>query len=78
MLTELYLDDNNFGGMFSLALIDRLYIWMTSVTELIFYFFIFLLRPMVHFNWKYKIICPEHIRKQKDLSNSGTKENSNG
>jgi hypothetical protein len=38
MLTELYLDDNSFGGMFSLVLIDRLYIWMTSVTELICFF----------------------------------------
>jgi hypothetical protein len=41
MLTELHLHDNNFGGMFGLALIDRLYIWMTSVTELIYLFFIF-------------------------------------
>jgi hypothetical protein len=38
MLTELYLDNNNFGGMFSLTLIDRLYIWITSVTELICFF----------------------------------------
>jgi hypothetical protein len=73
MLKKLYLFNNSFGGMFSLALIDRLYIWMTSVTELICFFF---------FNasdgTKYKIICPKHIRKQKDLSNSETKENSNG
>jgi hypothetical protein len=41
MLTELYLNDNSFGGMFSLALIDRLYIWMTSLN-----LFVFLLRPV--------------------------------
>jgi len=38
MLIELYLYNNSFEGMFSLSLIDWLYMWMKSVTELVFFF----------------------------------------
>jgi hypothetical protein len=41
MLTELYVYSNNFEGMFSLSSIEWLYIWMTSVTELICFFIAF-------------------------------------
>jgi hypothetical protein len=38
LLTELDLSNNNFGGMYSLALIDRVYIWKILVIEFICFF----------------------------------------
>jgi hypothetical protein len=59
MLTELYLDDNNFEGMFTHTLVDRLYDDIIESTSLPIYFLLW-----VPFNRKYKIIKFSRVYKE--------------